>query len=187
MAIRAVLDACVLYPPSLRDLLLSLAVADLFQACWTDRIQDEWMRAVTASQPHLAPSLGRTRHLMEAAVPGATVTGYERLAARVDLPDPDDRHVLGAAIAAKANVIVTLNLKDFPDAVLAPFRIAARHPDVFVARLLTRAPRTALLAVQSMRARLRAPAFTPDAFVELFARQGLTRTAAILRAHITSI
>jgi predicted nucleic acid-binding protein len=187
MAFCALFDACVLYPASLRDLLLSLAATDLFRARWTDRIQDEWIAALVASKPHLEPSLQRTRQLMEQAVPDATVTGYEDLVGSLALPDADDRHVLAAAIVGRADVIVTLNLKDFPRPVLVPYRIEAQHPDDFVARVLILALRLALTAVKEMRARLVNPPVAPQAFIDMFARQGLPQTVAILREHVALI
>lgn len=187
MAFTALFDACVLYPASLRDVLLSLAKKDLFRARWTSRIHDEWIDAVTRSKPQLAQALQCTRQTMEAAVPDAEVTGYEGIEATLELPDPDDRHVLAAAIVGRADVIVTVNLKDFPASALAPFKIEAQHPDQFVAHVLTLAPPIALGAIKEMRARLKNPPFSPDEFVGLLARQGLSQTVAILRENISLI
>lgn len=95
----AVYDACVLYPAPLRDLLLRLALTDLFRARWTDRIHEEWIRSVLENRPDLKPEqLERTRQLMNQAVPDCLVTGYEGLIDQLELPDPDDRHILAAAI-----------------------------------------------------------------------------------------
>ena len=108
----AVFDACVLYPAPLRDLLLRLALTDLFRARWSAEIHDEWVRAVLARRPDLSPAiLDRTRALMDGAVPDAVVTGHEGLIPTLTLPDPDDRHVLAAAIRCQAGVIVTFNLR----------------------------------------------------------------------------
>ena len=137
----AVYDACVLYPAPLRDLLLHLALTDLFRARWTERIHEEWIRSVLASRPDLnAEHLARTRSLMDIAVPDALVTGYEGLIDQLDLPDPDDRHVLAAAIRAHAGVIVTYNIRDFPAESLKPYGIEAQHPDEFVTHLLDLSP-----------------------------------------------
>jgi PIN domain len=104
----AVFDACVLYPASVRDLLLRLALTDLFRARWTDRIQDEWIGAVLKQRQDLTRSqLGRTRDLMNRAVPDCLVTSYESLIDGLHLPDPNDRHVLAAAIRCQAGVIVS--------------------------------------------------------------------------------
>ena len=95
MAPIVLYDACVLYPAPLRDLLMRLALTDLFQARWTDQIHDEWTRNVLANRPELtAESLARCRRLMDEHVPDCLVTGYESLIPTLSLPDPDDRHVL---------------------------------------------------------------------------------------------
>lgn len=90
----AVLDANVLYPARLRDLLLRLTIAGVFQARWTARILDECFEGISADRPDLtAAQLDRTRHLMGVAVPDALVEGYEHLIGQLELPDADDRHV----------------------------------------------------------------------------------------------
>ena len=120
MRFVVVFDACVLYPAPMRDILIRLATAGLFAAKWTDRIHDEWTRNLLAQRPDLADALERTRSLMDQAVPDCLVEGYESLIEGLSLPDPDDRHVLAAAIRAGAQTIVTINLKDFPALSLAP-------------------------------------------------------------------
>jgi hypothetical protein len=101
-------DACVLYPAPLRDLLMQLAVADLFQARWTKEIHDEWTRNLLADRPDIKPaSLARCRELMNRHVSDCLVTGYEALRPTLTLPDPDDRHILAAAIHGQAGAIVT--------------------------------------------------------------------------------
>lgn len=108
-------DACVLYPAPLRDLLMRLALTDLYRARWTDMIHDEWTRNVLKQWPDLkAEDLERTRSLMNAHVRDSLVTGFEHLIPSVELPDADDRHVVAAAIHGGASLIVTFNLKDFP-------------------------------------------------------------------------
>jgi hypothetical protein len=139
------------------------------------------------TRPELSEALQRTRQIMYEAVPDADVVGYEGLIDGLSLPDRDDRHVLAAAIVGRADVIVTLNLKDFPTAALAPFKIEAQHPDEFVAHVLALAPPIALTAMKEMRARLKRPPFTPDEFLDLLSRQGLPQTVAILRQNIALI
>lgn len=129
----ALLDANVLYPAPLRDLFLQLAVTDLFKAKWTADIHREWIEALMRNEPQRdRAALERTRDLMDKATRDSLVTGYEPLIASLTLPDPGDRHVPAAAIAGRCNVIVTQNLKDFPDAALAPFEMEAQHPDEFL-------------------------------------------------------
>lgn len=126
-------DANVLYPSTLRDILVRVAAAGLVQAKWTEEILDETFRNLKDNRPDLDPAhLDRTRELMDKAIRDVLVAGYEPLIDALELPDPDDRHVLAAAIKAKAQVIVTANLKDFPDEVLAQWDVEARHPDDFI-------------------------------------------------------
>ena len=95
----ALYDACVLYPAPLRDLLMHLAMTDLFRARWTDQIHDEWISNLSINRPDLKRrQLERTRRLMNAHVLDCLVTGYEGLIDKLKLPDPNDRHVLAAAI-----------------------------------------------------------------------------------------
>lgn len=116
-------DACVLYPAPLRDMLMRLALTDLFKAHWTDHIHDEWINALLREDRHYRETLERTRELMDCHVRDAKVYGYELLIDNLNLPDPDDRHVLAAAIRCNANAIVTFNLKDFPRRVGSPIRL----------------------------------------------------------------
>src|ERR1700733_12269401 len=110
----ALFDASVLYPAVTRDLLLQLAVTDLFRAKWTAAIHDEWMRSILRDRPSINPAdLERTRTLMDASVRDCIITGYDTLISSLTLPDPDDRHVLAAAIVGRCDVIVTCNLRDF--------------------------------------------------------------------------
>lgn len=95
----AIYDACVLYPAPLRDFLLRLAMTELFRARWSDHIHGEWMNGVVRNRPDIPiEQLDRTRKLMNQAVPDCLVTGYEELMDSLQLPDPNDRHVLAAAI-----------------------------------------------------------------------------------------
>src|SRR4051794_974714 len=133
MSFVVVYDACVLYPSTLRDLLIRIAQTDLVQAKWTDRILDEVFDSIGKNRPDLDQDrLLRTRSLMNAAIADVLVTDYEPLIEAVDLPDPDDRHVLAAAVKSGAQVIVTANLKDFPQTELEKWRVQAVAPDAFV-------------------------------------------------------
>jgi len=112
MIYTALLDANVLYPAPLRDLLLQLAVSDIFKAKWTAGIHLEWIEALLRHEPHRdRAALERTRDLMDSKTRDSLVTGYEALIPSLELPDPNDRHVLAAAIVGRCDVIVTQNLK----------------------------------------------------------------------------
>ena len=137
MALTVVYDANILHPASLRDLLIRLACTDLYRARWTDAILDEMVTSVIRANPELDPArLARTRHLMVKAVPDCLVTGYEPLIQAIELPDANDRHVVAAAIRCHAQIIVTNNLRDFPNSALSQFGIDAQSPDRFVHHLL---------------------------------------------------
>lgn len=182
MAFVVVYDACVLYPAPLRDLLVRLAATDLVRARWTDQILDECFRNILTNRPELRPeALGRTRDFMNAAVADVLVTGYEDLIAAVELPDPDDRHVLAAAVRCGAQVIVTANLSDFPPAALAKYGIEAQHPDEFVGDLLDLAPMTVVSAVRRQAASLKNPPRTIDDVLDILLTNGLAQSVARLR------
>lgn len=181
----AIYDACVLYPAPLRDLLMHLALTDLFRAKWTDAIHDEWIRSVLKDRPDLTrEQLERTRALMNLHVRDCLVTNYEDLIPSLTLPDPDDRHVLAAAIRGRADVIVTFNLSDFPPDALARSGIEAQHPDDFVVHLLDLAPGSVCAAVKRQRESLRNPPKSAEELLATFESQGLPQTVARLRAFI---
>ena len=116
MMISAVLDACVLYSGSLRDFLLRLAETDLFRAFWSDKICDEWIYNLLKRRTDLdRTKVERTRREMDKHFPSALVWGYESIVPLLTLSDPNDRHVLAAAIHANAKYIVTTNLNNFPE------------------------------------------------------------------------
>jgi len=126
-------DANALYGNAQRDLLIRIARAGLVQAKWTDEILAEMANARLRKNPGLTQeNLDRLCQRMRDAVADCLVTGYEDLIDGLKLPDPDDRHVLAAAIRAHAQVIVTANLKHFPLEYLTQFDIEAKLPDDFV-------------------------------------------------------
>ena len=178
----ALLDACVLHPAPLRDLLLRLALTDLFRARWTDEIHEEWIRSVLERRPDLSrPQLERTRELMDQAVPDCLVSGYEGLVSKVELPDLGDRHVLAAAIRCQAGTIVTYNVKDFPSSVLDRHGIEAQHPDDFVTHLFDLAAGQVCASVREQRLALRSPPQSAEDLIETFLGLGLATTVANLR------
>ena len=179
----ALLDANVLYPAPLRDLFLQLAVTDLFKTKWSADIHREWIEALLRNEPQRDRlALERTRDLMDEATRDSLIAGYESLIPALSLPDPNDRHVLAAAIVGHCDVIVTQNLKDFPDAVLAPFDIEAQHPDEFLSNHLNLAPGIFCSAVRKVRARLVHPPYTVEEYLETLTRQGLVATASELQS-----
>lgn len=180
----AVYDACVLYSAPLRDLLMRLALSGVFRARWTQRIHDEWTRNVLANRPDISrDKLDRVRHLMDAHVKDCLVTGYETLEAGIELPDPDDRHILAAAIFCRAGTIVTYNLKDFPEATLAPHGITAQHPDTFIEHTFGINEAAVISAVRNHRASLSNPAKTVNELFDSYLQQRLATTVRLLRPH----
>lgn len=177
----ALFDACVLYPAQLRDLLLRVALSDAFKARWTDRIHDEWIRNLLHDRPDISPErLARTRELMNRSVPDCLVTEYEPFIDQLTLPDPNDRHVLAAAIRCQAGVIVTLNLRDFPDDVVTRYGISVQHPDEFLAHLFDLKPAVVCSAVREMRASLKNPPKTVRELLDDLLKAGLPETVSLL-------
>ena len=150
--IAAFLDANVLYPATLRSVLMELGRRKAFRVLWSEQVHQEWMEALKRQHPHIPEGrIARIRGLMEAYVEDATVGGYEPLIEGLTLPDPNDRHVLAAAIHGGANVIVTNNERDFPASVLAAYKIAAITPDKFILRLLEADPNLVFTALEADR------------------------------------
>jgi hypothetical protein len=179
-------DANVLYPFHLRNLLVQLAVNDIVDPRWTDMIHDEWIRNVAAAGIASRDRLLRTRDIMKRVLPGADVTGYESRIEGLSLPDPDDRHVLAAAITGGADIILSFNIRHFPAPALEPFGITCREPDGFLSGLYDSDPE-AMLAVADA-ARMNLSRTEPDqfAFLEALVRQRLPEFAARLRSGWTS-
>jgi predicted nucleic acid-binding protein len=186
-AFTALFDACVLYSQTLRDVVISLARTDIFHARWTAHINEEWSRALLSKRPDRAPQVARTLELLGEAVEDWEITGYEHLIGGIVLPDPDDRHVVAAAIVGRADVIVTLDLSHFPAEALAPYRIDVQLPDEFVVHQFDVSPPLAVRAFRAMRARYRNPAMTAEEFLAHLEQRGLPGTAATLRPYADSL
>ena len=184
----AFLDASVLYPALLRNILIRLAIDDLYRAFWSQHVQDEWTQALFRDRPDLprAP-IERTRRMMEDSIDDAMVSGYEPLIETLTLPDADDRHVLAAAIHCGARVIVTANLRDFPNATLALNDIEARHPDGFILGLLTDSPDEVLGTMRRLRRGLSKPPLTEAELLAAMRRQGLSESADALGRFVGAL
>jgi hypothetical protein len=175
-------DACVLYPAPLRDLLMHLALSDLYRAKWTNEIHDEWIRNVLADRKDLSQALlERTRDLMNSHVRDCLVDGYQEIISTLSLPDQNDRHVLAAAIHAKCSVIVTYNLKDFPKKILDKYGIEAQHPDEFIIHLIDLSPEIVCTAVKRHRLTLKNPPKSVDEYLETLEKQSLNQTVSQLK------
>ena len=160
--IIAVLDANVLYSASVRDLLLRLALAGLYKPKWTNEIQWEWINALLKKRPDLDKNkLKRTVGEMDRHFIDACINDYKEIIPGLSLPDPKDRHVLAAAIKTKADLIITYNLKDFPEKSISGQGISTLHPDNFIVKLFELDPSKVILSVKKHRAALKSPPLTP--------------------------
>lgn len=147
----------------------------------TATIQDEWKRNLRTNRPDIAEDqLARTQTLMNKALPDAMVSGFEPLISGITLPDSNDCHVVAAAIRCKAEVIVTMNLKDFPRNLMAEFEIEALHPDEFIMDLFDLNQALVLKAVNAQRASFRQPAMGVTVYLDSLLRQGLPMTVSAL-------
>jgi len=186
----AVLDANALVPALARNLLLSLADAELYRARWTARILDEMEKGIRKDCDRRGCSdssdrAGRTRSSM-LAWPGfadCLVVDYELLEPSMPTRDPNDRHVVAAAIKTKASVIVTDNIKDFPERDLASFEIEVKTVDAFIADTVDLNPWRSLSALREMRERLRKPPFSPRELIDKLRANGLIATADLVERH----
>ena len=175
----ALVDACVLGGALRRNLLLSLAEAGLFRPRWSARILDETQKVISKI------TKGETdgsyqRAAIEAAFPEAVVTGFEAIEKTLTLPDPNDNHVLAAAISISASVIVTDNLSDFPAELLAPHEIEAISADSFIADTFTLDRVEAIQALKRMRERLNSPSLDIAALIRKAEAQGLLEVATLM-------
>lgn len=184
----AIFDACVLYSQPLRNLLMRLALTDLFRARWTHTIHNEWTRNLAANRPDLdRAKIHRVRELMDSHVRDALVENFEHLIPAIDLPDPNDTHVVAAAVHCSAELIVTFNLKDFPAGTLSTFNVTAQHPDDFIADLFDLNPAKVLGAMAEHRKSLKSPPKSVDEYLGTLARVGLTQTVSIVRPYSIAI
>lgn len=185
----ALLDANVLYSVAICDALIEVAATGIYAPKWSARIDEEWIRNLAKKKELPEERFHTRRDLMHEACPDWEVTeeAWISLEAGIQLPDPNDRHVLAAALAGHADSIITQNIKDFPPEVLDPLGITALHPDEFLLQQLELEPLAVLPAFKAMRTRLQNPQFTPERFVGSMEKNGLVQTAAFLRQALPLI
>jgi len=169
------------------SLLMELSMSGLFRARWSEDIHREWMTEVSDAHGISPEVLEKRRLYMDEAVPDSCVTGYEDLIPALVLPDPNDRHVLAAAIRCHADVIVTFNKDDFPEAVLTPYGIHTQHPDLFIQNVDELSPGTLLEAARQDLAHYIAPPLSVDQYAAGLQAAGVPRTAAFLRAAFKDV
>ena len=163
---------------------MRLALTDLFKAHWTDQIHDEWINALLRKNKHTRTQLERVRDLMDVHVKDAKVKGYGPLIDTLELPDPDDRHVLAAAIRCGADAIVTFNLKDFPEEQLSSYGIDVLHPYDFIYYQIDMAASLCCSAIKNQRLALKNPPIEVENFLSRLQKQELPQTVSKLREFI---
>lgn len=129
--LTVLLDACVLFPAPLRDLLLRGIEASLYDGYWSNEIWDEVTRNLIATNRLTPEQATHLKSQLERAFPSSFISGYDALIPALTC-DKKDRHVLAAAIQAPAKILVTFNLRHFPAQSLSPYAIEAQHPDAFL-------------------------------------------------------
>jgi hypothetical protein len=177
-SLSAVLDACVLIPPALRDTLLRAAAADLYSARWSDDILEEVRRNLVSQMGLTVDGAQRLVAAMRSAFPEAAVAGYQGLIEAMT-NHPKDRHVL--AVACGAQVIVTSNLRDFPDTALTPHGVEAESPDDFLAHLFDQDAGLMVQIIAEQSQDLPNPPKTVDDVLAMLAHQS-PHFAALARA-----
>lgn len=164
-------DANVLYKSFLRDLIMRLGLSGAIRPLWTEQIHEEWTRNLLARRPEASPAaIARTRDAMNRALPESLVPAVPP--GQHNLPDPDDGHVLDAAIRAGASLLLTFNLADFPASAL-PVSLNAVHPDGFFQECLEQQPEAVLTSLPTLRADLNKPPFSPDELLTAMLRAEL--------------
>jgi predicted nucleic acid-binding protein len=180
--VRAVLDACVLYPTVLREVLLGVARAGLFAPLWSERILEEWARATTKLGPLAEVRARGEIAVLKAAFPQAMVQPAAGLGTRLVLPDPADVHVLACAVSGHAEAIITFNARDFPRHILAEEGIARRDPDGFLWELWSAQPAVVAGVAEAVRAQTEQVSGRPTPLRALMKKAGLPRLGKALTA-----
>ncbi|WP_299946606.1 RSP_2648 family PIN domain-containing protein [uncultured Ruegeria sp.] len=129
---KAVLDTCVIYPTVMREMLLGAAKLGHFTPVWSARILEEWARAARKLGPEGEAQARAEIALVQANWANATHPAAPGTEQRLWLPDAGDIHVLATAVASSADVIVTVNAKDFPKNLLADEGLNRHDPDGFL-------------------------------------------------------
>ncbi|PKP90516.1 MAG: PIN domain-containing protein [Alphaproteobacteria bacterium HGW-Alphaproteobacteria-16] len=189
----AFIDACTLAGTLKRNLLLTLAEAEFCRVRWSAQVMDETQIAIARilsakGAPDAKERALRARLAMEQAFEDALVDDFDHfLSVCADLPDPNDAHVLAAALKTQAATIVTENLSDFPASVLDRLNMEARSADAFIADTIALDPGRAVAAIRRMRERLRKPEKTAELLLLDMEADGLIQTVDVLRGHILSL
>ena len=179
---KAVLDACALYPTVLREILTGVAARGLYEPLWSDRILREWVLATAKLGPPAPVRAEGEAAVLRARFPRAMVRENPAIEARLLLPDANDRHVLAVAIAAGADCIVTFNARDFPRHLLAEEGILRRDPDGLLWELWSHHPDVVAAVVMDVHATAQRLAGSELSLRALLKRAQLPRLAKALAA-----
>jgi hypothetical protein len=167
---------------------MELAAKGLYRARWTAQIHEEWISSLLRNRRELRRAqLERTRDLMNVTVLDCLVTDYEDLIPSINLPDPNDRHVVAAAIKGHCAAIITFNLDHFPEAELQKYDVEAQHPDEFIHHQFGLDRAAVVTAARSIRLRLQNPPLSSEDYLRRLAAQGLPKTVTELGRYVTVI
>jgi hypothetical protein len=184
----AVFDACILYPFHLRNIVVQAAVDRLVEARWTDTIHDERTRSLMSDVPAIPiERLRATRRLMNDALPMATVNGYEEHIPEVTLPDRNDRHVVAAAITAGASLILSWNLRHFPENELRKFGLRKMTPDALLSGLFDKIPDLAINSLANARRNLSKTRVSASDFIGILEGQNLVQLANRVKKYASDL
>lgn len=176
------LDTNVLYPAGIRDILIQPAVYDLYRPKWSPDIFREWMRIDRRiREDHNPERVRRTQKDLDSVFSDALVISYESLIDKLNLPDPDDRHVLAAAISGGCDFIITQNISDFPSETLESYGIEAHRPDEFLVMLCETYPQEFLESTRAILKRLKNPPYSVGTYLDMRLKDGLVETVSFLQ------
>lgn len=180
---KALLDTNVIYPVIIRDLLFWFAYYELYTIKWSRHIFDEWEEIMIRKGVSLEECKKRIKNAND-AFPDAFVTGYEELIPLLTLPDDKDCHVLAAAIKTNAHVIVSNNVKDFPEEALAGYALDLKTADAFLTDIIDLNSRMAVQAFKDMVVNKKNPHYDEWEVLQQLRRSGLKDAADYLHTFL---
>ena len=174
-------DACVLHSACCRDILIQCDIDGHFRLRWTKLILAETQHSILRRRPDLnSTQIRRTFKLMNRACPDALQISDKQPHPRLNLPDPNDNHILAAAINTNSEIILTFNLKDFPSGILNQYKIKAQHPDDWLNKFYQSKPSDLLSSLEKCRTRLRSPTLNIREYKSELKKCGLSRLSSLI-------